>query len=63
MSSLTSVEDGAVILIGTAKGGTVAVTSDGLVYTPPKDAIGTDTFTYQITDGTLVSKPATITFT
>ncbi len=34
-----------------------------LVYTPDPDFFGTDTFTYQVTDGTLTSLVATVTIT
>jgi hypothetical protein len=45
-----------------AAGGTVscAATCD---YTPPADFNGTDTFTYDVTDGIDVSNPATVTIT
>jgi parallel beta-helix repeat protein len=45
-----------------ARGGIVSCTTDGqCTYTPPANFTGTDTFTYQITDGLLLSNVATVT--
>lgn len=41
--------------------GSVSVNADGsFTYTPTPDFAGTDAFTYSVTDGTLVSAPATV---
>jgi VCBS repeat-containing protein len=46
----------------TTAGGTVTLNADGsFTYTPPAGFVGTDTFTYQATDGALSSAPATVT--
>ena len=44
----------------TASGGFVSCDPDGCTYTPPATQV-TDTFTYQIDDGTALSAPATVT--
>src|SRR5439155_813317 len=42
--------------------GTLTLSSDGgFLYTPDAAYLGTDTFTYHVTDGTLSSDPATVT--
>jgi VCBS repeat-containing protein len=42
--------------------GSVTVNADGsFVYTPPSGFTGTDSFTYDLTDGALTSDPATVT--
>jgi len=47
-----------------AAGGTVQLVGSNVVYTPPKDFNGTDTFTYLVNDGQLDSlQPATVTVT
>jgi hypothetical protein len=47
-----------------AQGGTVEAPFNGFVtYTPPAGFVGTDTITYQVTDGVAVSAAATITVT
>jgi subtilisin-like proprotein convertase family protein len=44
--------------------GTLVLAANGaLAYTPDDGFVGTDTFTYTATDGTLTSAPATVTFT
>jgi hypothetical protein len=46
----------------TANGGTVSLATDGgFTYTPPPGFSGTDTFTYEASDGSLASLPATVT--
>jgi hypothetical protein len=46
----------------TANGGTVSLAADGgFTYTPPPGFSGTDTFTYEASDGSLASLPATVT--
>ncbi len=48
----------------TATSGTVTVASaTRLTYTPVRNFVGTDTFTYRVFDGELYSKPATVTVT
>jgi hypothetical protein len=44
--------------------GTVALKADGsFVYTPTKDFVGTDSFTYKVTSGTTTSAAGTVTIT
>ncbi|HEX5671792.1 MAG TPA: cadherin-like domain-containing protein, partial [Acidimicrobiia bacterium] len=47
----------------TDEGGTAAITSGGVTYTPATGFIGTDTFTYTANDGTADSNVATVTVT
>ena len=48
----------------TTAGGTVVMNADGsFTYTPKAGFSGTDTFTYEATNGTLDSTPATVTIT
>lgn len=45
-------------------GGTLSLNANGaFLYTPANNFVGTDSFTYQVTDGTLPSNAATITIT
>ncbi|NJK39212.1 MAG: tandem-95 repeat protein [Oscillatoriales cyanobacterium RM2_1_1] len=46
-----------------ANGGTITQDGDQLIYTPPAGFIGTDTFTYQISDGNGGFDTATVTIT
>lgn len=51
------------VAIGTPSNGAAVATDDGtIIYTPNPDFYGTDTFTYSITDGTLIDA-ATVTVT
>jgi VCBS repeat-containing protein len=44
--------------------GKLALKADGsFVYTPAKDYVGTDTFTYKLTSGGATSAPGTVTIT
>ena len=48
----------------TAEHGTLSLQSDGLfTYTPSANFTGTDSFTYEASDGTYTSAPATVTLT
>ncbi|MBI2421795.1 MAG: tandem-95 repeat protein [Candidatus Hydrogenedentes bacterium] len=48
----------------TTQGGSVSIFADGsFAYTPPAGFSGSDTFTYQISDGVASSAPATVTMT
>jgi len=50
-----------VTAVGTPSNGTATVDASGVLYTPNTDFIGTDTFTYTISDGTGLTDTATIT--
>ena len=51
-------------LVATAQHGTLDLHADGtFTYTPTADYSGTDSFTYQASDGTLTSNTATVTIT
>jgi hypothetical protein len=44
--------------------GMVSLKADGsFVYTPTKDFVGTDSFTYKVTSGTTTSAAGTVTIT
>ncbi|NLX55597.1 MAG: tandem-95 repeat protein [Planctomycetaceae bacterium] len=47
----------------TAQGGTVTISGDKVLYTPPADFFGTDSFTYIISDGNGGTSKATVTLT
>ncbi|HCO21568.1 MAG TPA: hypothetical protein DIT97_00280, partial [Gimesia maris] len=52
------------ILLSTVSSGVLEFGSDGsYMYAPDVGFVGTDSFTYQITDGSLLSNIATVTFT
>jgi VCBS repeat-containing protein len=52
------------VLVGNASNGSVTLNSDGsFSYTPNAGFTGTDSFTYQASDGTLNSNTATVTLT
>ena len=62
----TDVEGAAltVVNVSAPTHGTAAVGANGaLAYTPAENYFGPDSFTYQVSDGTLVSDPATVTLT
>ncbi len=51
-------------IVGQPANGTVAFNSDGsFTYVPNAGFVGTDTFTYQASDGTLTSELGTVTVT
>jgi VCBS repeat-containing protein len=51
-------------LVGTTASGALMLNSDGtFTYTPNNGFVGTDTFTYEASDGTKVSNVATVTIT
>lgn len=47
-----------------ANNGLISLNTFGILrYTPPASFVGQDTFTYTVTDGTIISSPATVTIT
>ena len=52
-----------VVAVGSQLGGTVSLASNNVTFTPTPGYIGAASFTYQITDGTNVSVPATVGLT
>lgn len=57
-----SVVVGASPIIASSNGGSVTLSTDGtFVYTPRSGFVGSDSFTYRISDGTATSNPATAT--
>ena len=52
-----------VIAVGSQLGGTVSLASNAVTFTPTPGYIGAASFTYQITDGTHASVPATVQLT
>jgi len=55
---------GSVAVVAQPANGTVVANGDGTVtYTPDANFFGTNTFTYTVSDGTVLSSPATVTIT
>ena len=52
-----------VVAVGSQLGGTVSLASNAVTFTPTPGYIGAASFTYQITDGTHTSVPATVELT